>query len=36
MTAAEYDEGFACFGTEDFQIGYKAFLAKQKPQFVGK
>jgi len=25
-----------CFATEDFQIGYKAFLAKQKPQFKGK
>jgi enoyl-CoA hydratase/carnithine racemase len=36
LTAAEYDEGFACFGTEDFQIGYKAFLAKQKPGFKGK
>jgi enoyl-CoA hydratase/carnithine racemase len=32
----EYDEGFACFGTEDFQIGYKAFLAKAKPEFKGK
>jgi enoyl-CoA hydratase/carnithine racemase len=36
LTPAEYDEGFACFGTEDFQIGYKAFLAKQKPGFKGK
>jgi len=36
LTPAEYDEGFACFGTEDFQIGYKAFLAKQKPDFKGK
>ena len=36
LTAQEYDEGFACFGTEDFQIGYKAFLAKQKPEFRGK
>jgi enoyl-CoA hydratase len=36
LTQAEYDEGFACFGTEDFQIGYKAFLAKQKPGFKGK
>ena len=35
LTPAEYDEGFACFGTEDFQIGYKAFLAKQKPAFKG-
>jgi enoyl-CoA hydratase/carnithine racemase len=36
LTAAEYDEGFACFGTEDFRIGYKAFLAKEKPDFKGK
>ena len=36
LTPAEYDEGFACFGTEDFQIGYKAFLAKAKPEFKGK
>ena len=36
LTPAEYDEGFACFGTEDFQIGYLAFLAKQKPGFKGK
>ena len=36
LTPGEYDEGFACFGTEDFQIGYKAFLAKAKPGFKGK
>lgn len=36
LSQAEIDEGFACFGTEDFQIGYKAFLAKQKPEFVGR
>jgi enoyl-CoA hydratase len=36
LTAEEYDEGFACFGTKDFQIGYKAFLAKQKPAFEGR
>jgi enoyl-CoA hydratase/carnithine racemase len=33
---AEYDEGFACFGTLDFRIGYRAFLAKQTPEFTGK
>jgi len=36
LTPAEYDEGFACFGTEDFKIGYQAFLAKQKPGFEGR
>jgi enoyl-CoA hydratase len=36
LTPAEYDEGFACFGTEDFRIGYQAFLAKAKPGFKGK
>ena len=36
LSPAEIEEGFACFETEDFQIGYKAFLAKEKPRFVGK
>jgi len=36
LTADEYDECFACFDTEDFRIGYAAFLAKQKPMFVGR
>ena len=35
LSEEEYDEGFACFGTEDFRIGYCAFLAKQKPDFKG-
>jgi enoyl-CoA hydratase/carnithine racemase len=35
LTDAEIDEGFACFGTEDFQIGTRAFLAKQPPAFRG-
>jgi enoyl-CoA hydratase len=35
LTAAERDEGFACFDTEDFRIGYRAFLAKETPQFGG-
>ena len=36
LTADEYDECFACFDTEDFRIGYAAFLAKRKPTFVGR
>jgi len=36
LSQAELDEGYACFGTEDFRIGYRAFLAKQKPAFKGK
>ena len=36
LTAAEHDECFDCFDTEDFRIGYAAFLAKQKPEFVGE
>jgi enoyl-CoA hydratase/carnithine racemase len=36
LTGAELDECFECFDTEDFRIGYRAFLAKQKPEFVGK
>lgn len=31
----EVDESYDCFGTEDFQIGYRAFLDKKKPQFKG-
>lgn len=36
LTQAEYDESYACFDTEDFQTGYKAFLAKAKPRFSGR
>jgi enoyl-CoA hydratase/carnithine racemase len=36
LTEQEWDEGFACFDTEDYQIGVRAFLEKQKPGFRGK
>lgn len=36
LTPAEVDEGFACFGSEDFRIGYRAFLNKSKPEFKGR
>ena len=36
LTPEEYDESFACFGTEDYRTGYRAFLAKRKPDFHGK
>ena len=36
LTEQEYLECFDCFDTEDFRIGYKAFLAKAKPEFVGR
>lgn len=35
LTQAELDEGFRCYDTRDFQIGYQAFLAKQTPRFEG-
>jgi enoyl-CoA hydratase/carnithine racemase len=36
LTEAEKQEGFACYDTEDFRIGYQAFLAKKKPDFKGR
>ncbi len=36
LDAAEHDESFHCFDTEDFRIGSAAFLAKAKPDFVGR
>ena len=36
ITAAEYDECFACFDTEDFRSGCSAFVAKKKPEFLGR
>jgi enoyl-CoA hydratase len=36
LTQADRDEGFRCYDTEDFRIGYRAFLAKTAPDFVGR
>ena len=36
LTDAERNECFDCFDTEDFRIGYAAFLARRKPEFRGK
>jgi len=36
VTPDELEEGFACYGTEDFQIGTRAFLDKTKPVFKGR
>jgi enoyl-CoA hydratase/carnithine racemase len=36
LSEAELDECFDCFDTEDFRIGYAAFLAKAKPAFRGR
>jgi enoyl-CoA hydratase/carnithine racemase len=36
LSAEETAESYACFDTEDFRIGYRAFLDKKKPQFKGR
>jgi enoyl-CoA hydratase len=36
ITDGEMDECYACFDTEDFRIGYRAFLDKSKPVFKGR
>lgn len=36
LTAAEIEENFAYFATEDYRIGMQAFAAKKRPQFNGR
>ena len=36
LTEAEKDASYDCFDTEDFQRGLRSFLAKTKPEFVGR
>ena len=36
IAPAEWDEGFACFDTEDYHEGLAAFLKKRKPDFKGR
>lgn len=36
LTDEDLTEGYAAFATEDYQIGYRAFLAKEKPRFEGR
>jgi enoyl-CoA hydratase len=36
LSQAEWDEGFACFDSEDYREGLDAFLSKRSPHFDGK
>ena len=36
LTEREIEENFAYFETEDYRIGYEAFMRKKKPRFVGR
>lgn len=36
LTDEELAEGYAAFATEDYQAGFRAFLAKRKPDFRGR
>ena len=36
LTEKEVDEGVACFETEDYRIGIRAFLDKKTPEFKGR
>jgi enoyl-CoA hydratase len=36
LTPTEIEENFAYFNTEDYRIGYEAFINKKRPQFKGR
>ena len=36
LTTQEIDDSFAYFESEDFRIGYDAFMQKKKPRFTGR
>jgi enoyl-CoA hydratase/carnithine racemase len=36
LSADEWREGYACFDTEDYQEGVRAFLDKRDPRFQGR
>ncbi|EHP41745.1 enoyl-CoA hydratase [Cupriavidus basilensis OR16] len=36
LCAAEIDEAFDCFDTDDFRQGFQSFLAKETPRFSGR
>ncbi len=36
IPSGEWNKGFACFDTEDYKEGVRAFLAKTKPDFRGR
>ena len=36
LSPVDLEEGYACFETEDYGIGYRSFLSKEAPQFVGR
>jgi enoyl-CoA hydratase/carnithine racemase len=36
LTPADIEEGYACYETEDYRIGFTTFLDKRVPEFVGR
>ncbi len=36
LSEAELDQGYACYATEDYEIGTRSFLEKKEPVFKGR